>query len=125
VTFALQRTIDGLEARALIATDHDPDLGPPSAVVWVGGVYTIEQGRPERITATVRLSWLLDEAIGARRDGRISPRALIELVAEATGTTTLETAEQLELARQIARRPEPRLNGSSSQRLVDPGTSAR
>lgn len=51
VTFALQRTIDDLEARAIVATDHDPDLGPPSAV--------------EYRTDIARLSHLLGEAIGA------------------------------------------------------------
>ena len=155
VTFALQRTIDDLEARALIATEHDPDLGPASAadyrtdiarltklagqlghcaahpdperaaVVWVDGVYTIERGRPKRMTATVRLSRLLGEAIDARREGRISPGALIELVAEATGTTTLETAEQLNAARRIARRADALPNAEASQRLAGPGTSAR
>lgn len=88
------------------------------------GVYTIEQGRPERMTATTRLSELLGEAIGARRDGRMNPSVLIELVAEATGTTTLETAEQLELAREIARRADARPNGSSSHRLAGPGRSS-
>jgi hypothetical protein len=34
VTFAPQRTIDDLEARALIATDHEPDLGPPNAAEY-------------------------------------------------------------------------------------------
>jgi hypothetical protein len=155
VTFALQRTIDDLEARALIATEHDTDLGPASAaeyradigrltelsgqlghaparpdperaaVVWVDGVYTIEHGRPKRMTATARLSRLLGEAIEARREGRISPGALIELVAEATGTTTLQAAEQLEVARQIARRTDARPNAHTSQRLSGPGTSAR
>jgi hypothetical protein len=33
-TFALQRTIDDLEVRAIVATDHDPDLGSPSAVEY-------------------------------------------------------------------------------------------
>ena len=155
VMFALQRTIDDLEARALIATEHDPDLGPASAaeyradigrlaelagqlghtparpdperaaVVWVDGVYTIEHGRPRRMTATARLSRLLGEAIDTRREGRITPGALIELVAEATGTTTLETAEQLEVARQLVRRADARPNGSSSQRLAGPETPAR
>ena len=155
VIFALQRTIDDLEARAIVATDHDPDLGPSSAVeyradigrlsgllgqlghtpgradperaavVWVDGVYTIEHGRPKRMTATARLSRLLGEAIDARREGRISPSALIELVAEATGTTTLKTAEQLELARQIARRADAHPNAQTSQRLSGPETPAR
>jgi hypothetical protein len=155
VTFALQRTIDDLEARAIVATDHDPDLGPPSAVeyrtdiarlaellgqlghaparpdperaavVWVDGVYTIEQGQPRRMTATARLSELLGAAIEARREGRITPGLLIELVAEATGTTTLETAEQLKAARQLARRADARPNAQTSQRLAGPGTSAR
>jgi hypothetical protein len=155
VTFALQRTIDDLEARALIATDHDPNLGPPSAVeyradidrlaelsgqlghtpgrpdperaavVWVDGVYTIEHGRPKRMTATVRLSRLLGEAIDARREGRIMPGALIELVAETTGTTALETGEQLKAARQLARRADARPNAQTLQRLAGPETPAR
>ena len=155
VTFALQRTIDDLEARALIATEHDRDLGPASAVeyradigwlsgllgqlghtpgradperaavVWVDGVYTVEHGRPNRMTATARLSRLLGEAIDARREGRISPSMLIELVAEATGTTTLQAAEQLEAARQIARRADAHPNARTSQRLSGPETPAR
>jgi hypothetical protein len=32
VMFALQRTIDDLEARAIVATGRDPDRGPSSAV---------------------------------------------------------------------------------------------
>ena len=155
VTFALQRTIDDLEARALVATDQDPDLGPPSAaeyradidrlagllsqlgrpavapdpeqaaVIWFDGVYTIEAGRPQRMTATVRLSRLLADAIEARRDGRLTPNVLIELVAEATGTSMVDTAEQLRVARQIARRTDRQPERASSRHLAGPDTTSR
>lgn len=132
VTFALQRTIDDLEARAIVAADRDVDLGPSSAaeyrtdvhrlsallgqlghpaarpdperaaVVWFDGTYTIADGHPVRLTSPLDLEPLLEQAIERRRDGRLTPSVLIELVAEATGRDTAEVADQLVAARRAA-----------------------
>jgi hypothetical protein len=133
VTFALQRTIDDLEARAIVAADRDPDLGPPSAaeyradigrlagllgqlghpaarpdperaaVVWHDGTYTIDSGRPTRLVATPSLDRLLAQAIERRRDGRLTPGVLVDLLAETTGSSTVEVADRLVAARRAAR----------------------
>jgi hypothetical protein len=125
VTFALQRTIDDLEARAIVAADRDPDLGPSSAVeyrtdigrlagllgqlghpavrpdperaavVWFDGTYTIDGGRPVRLVATTTLDRLLAQAAERRRDGRLTPGVLIDLLAEATGSNVVEVADRL------------------------------
>jgi hypothetical protein len=50
---------------------------------------------------------------------------VIELVAETTGTTTLQTAEQLDVVRQIARRAGACPNSASTQHLAGPETTAR
>lgn len=79
LAYALQRTIDDLAARAIVAEHHDPELGPPSAqeyradirrlrgvldqiapdtrgpdpeqaaVRWLDGIYTIADGKPVRM----------------------------------------------------------------------------
>lgn len=79
VAYALQRTIDDLEARAIVAAHHDPALGPASAagyrvdirrltgvldqlaaqprdpdphqaaIGWIDGTYTIVDGHPVRM----------------------------------------------------------------------------
>jgi hypothetical protein len=133
VTFALQRTIDDLEARAIVAADRDPDLGPSSAVeyrtdigrlaglldqlghtaarpdperaavVWHDGTYTIDSGRPTRLVATPSLDRLLAQAIERRRDGRLTPGVLVDLLAETTGSSTVEVADRLVAARRAAR----------------------
>jgi hypothetical protein len=133
VAFALQRTIDDLEARAIVAADRDPDLGPSSAaeyradvdrlagllsqlghtaarpdperaaVVWFDGTYTIEGGRPVRLVSTTSLDRLLAQAIERRRDGRLTPGVLIDLLAETTGSSTVEVADRLVAARRAAR----------------------
>ncbi|MFA9432845.1 hypothetical protein [Egicoccus sp. AB-alg2] len=133
VTFALQRTIDDLEARAIVAADRDVDLGPSSAaeyradidrlaellgqlghtaarpdperaaVVWFDGTYTVDGGRPVRQIATSSLDRLLAEAIERRRDGRLTPGVLIDLLAETTGSSTVEVADRLVAARRAAR----------------------
>jgi hypothetical protein len=132
VTFALQRTIDDLEARAIVAADRDPDLGPSSAaeyradidrlagllsqlghtaarpdperaaVVWFDGTYTIDSGRPVRLISTTRLDRLLAQAAERRRDGRLTPGVLIDLLAETTGSSTVEVADRLVAARRAA-----------------------
>ena len=133
VTFALQRTIDDLEARALVATDQDPHLGPSSAaeyrtdighltgllgqlghtaarpdpqraaVVWFDETYTIDDDIPVRMTAAANLDRLLHQAIQRRRDGQLTPGDVIELLAEATGHATFEVADQLHVARRNLR----------------------
>ena len=133
VTFALRRTIDDLEARAIVAADRDADLGPASAaeyrsdigrlvgllgqlghpaarpdperaaVVWHDGTYGIDNGRPVRLLKTASLDRLLAEAIERRRDGRLTPGVLIDLLAETTGSGTAEVAERLADARRAAR----------------------
>jgi hypothetical protein len=133
VTFALQRTIDDLEARAIVAADRDPDLGPPSAaeyradigrlagllgqlghhaarpdperaaVGWHDGTYTIDEGRPVRLVSTTSLDRLLAQAAERRRDGRLTPGVLIDLLAETTGSSAVEVADRLVAARRAAR----------------------
>ena len=133
VTFALRRTIDDLEARAIVAADRDADLGPSSAaeyrsdigrlvgllgqlghpatrpdperaaVIWHDGTYGIDNGRPVRLLKTASLDRLLAEAIERRRDGRLTPGVLIDLLAETTGSGTAEVAERLADARRAAR----------------------
>ena len=159
VTFALQRTIDDLEARALVAARQDPHLGPASAaeyrtdiehlagllgqightaarpdperaaVVWFDDTYTIEGGTPVRMTAAANLDRLLDQAIRRRRDGQLTPGTVIDLLAEATGQSTFEVAEQLTAARQTARdadRAVERTPGRQlSRELSGPETSLR
>ena len=159
VTFALQRTIDDLEARALVAARQDPHLGPASAaeyrtdiehlagllgqightaarpdperaaVVWFDDTYTIEGGTPVRMTAAANLDRLLDQAIRRRRDGQLTPGTVIDLLAEATGQSTFEVAEQLTAARQAARdadRAVERTPGRQlSRELSGPETSLR
>ncbi len=62
VTFALQRTIDDLEARALVAVDRDVDLGPSSAAEYrddidrlagLLGQLGVAPGRPDPERAAV------------------------------------------------------------------------
>jgi hypothetical protein len=133
VTFALQRTIDDLEARAIVATDRDPDRGPSSAVeyradidrlagllgqlghpvarpdperaavVWHDGTYTADDGRPVRLVSTASLDRLLAQAAERRRDGRLTPGVLIDLLAETTGSSVVEVADRLATARRADR----------------------
>jgi hypothetical protein len=159
VTFALQRTIADLEARAIVVADRDVDLGPSSAaeyrtdidrlagllgklghsaarpdperaaIVWNDGTYTIEDGRPVRFTTTADLNRLLEQAIERRHDGRLTPGVLIELVAEATGSDTVEVAERLVAARRAAREADQPVDRSPvrqlSRELPGPETSLR
>jgi hypothetical protein len=134
LTFALQRTVDDLEARALVAVDRDVDLGPSSAteyrddigrlagllgqlgatptqpdaeraaVVWFDGVYTIDGDRPVRHRPQPVLTALLADAIEKRHDGRLTPGAIIETLAEVTGVDQLEVLRQLTEARRTAAR---------------------
>lgn len=133
VTFALQRTIDDLEARAIVAADRDPHLGPSAAVeyrgdidrlagllvqlghsaarpdperaavVWFDGTYAVDSGRPVRLVSTTSLDRLLAQAIERRQDGRLTPGVLIDLLAESTGATAVEVADRLVEARRAAR----------------------
>jgi hypothetical protein len=134
LTFALQRTVDDLEARALVAVDRDPTLGPASAaeyrddigrlsgllgqlgatpgrpdperaaVVWFDGVYTVDGDRPVRHQPSPALTTLLEAAIEKRHDGRLTPGAIIETLAEATGVDQIEVLRQLTEARRTAAR---------------------
>jgi hypothetical protein len=133
LTFALQRTVDDLEARALVAVDRDVDLGPSSAaeyrddigrlagllgqlgaapgrpdperaaVVWFHGVYTVDGDRPVCHQPQPVLTALLADAIEKRHDGRLTPGAIIETLAEVTGVDQLEVLRQLTEARRAAR----------------------
>ena len=153
--FALQRTIDDLEARALVATRQDPHLGPASAgeyrtdighlsgllgqlghtatrpdpgraaVVWFGETYTVEDGTPVRMTPAANLDRLLNQAIERRRDGQLTPGTVIDLLAEATGHTTLEVAEQLTAGRQAASRQDRTDGRELARRLSGPESSLR
>ena len=159
MVFALQRTIDDLEARALIAARQDPHLGPASAgeyrtdighlsgllgqlghtaarpdperaaVVWFGETYTVDAGTPTRMTPAANLDRLLDQAIRRRRDGQLTPHAVIELLAEATGHSRVEVAEQLTATRQATRQPADRDRQDHGRQLTrqlpGPETSLR
>jgi hypothetical protein len=163
VTFALQRTIDDLEARAIVAADRDPDLGPSSAaeyrtdigrlaglldqlghttarpdperaaLVWHDGTYTIDSGRPLRLVATTALDRLLSQAAERRRDGRLTPGLLIDLLAETTGSSVVEVADRLVAARRAARTSDRHLDAQAdrppvrqiSRELPGPETSLR
>lgn len=148
VAFALQRTIDDLEARAIVAADRDPDLGPSSAVeyradierlagllgqlghpavrpdperaavVWFDGTYTVDGGRPVRLISTTSLDRLLAQALERRRDGRLTPGVLIDLLAETTGSSTVEVADRLVDARRAARAADRHLD-TAADRTVD------
>ncbi len=132
VTFALQRTIDDLEARAIVAADRDADLGPSSAaeyrtdigllvgllgqlghpaarpdperaaVVWHDGTFGIDGGRPVRLRKAASLDRLLADAVERRRDGRLTPGVLIDLLAETTDSSTVEVVDRLADARRAA-----------------------
>jgi hypothetical protein len=159
VVFALQRTIDDLEARAIVATDRDPDRGPSSAVeyradigrlagllgqlghpaarpdperaavVWFDGTYTVDDGRPVRLIATPSLDRLLAQAAERRRDGRLTPGVLIDLLAETTGSSAVEVADRLAAARRAARTTDHQLDHTPtrqlSRELSGPETSLR
>lgn len=129
VVFALQRTIDDLEARAIVAIDRDVELGPPSAaeyradigrlagllgqlghpgarpdperaaIVWCDGLYTVDDRRPVRLTPTTGLDRLLDQLVARRVDDRLSAGALVELFADATGAELVDVADRLVEAR--------------------------
>jgi hypothetical protein len=129
VVFALQRTIDDLEARAIIAIDRDVELGPPSAaeyradigrlagmlgqlghpasrpvperaaVVWCDGLYTVDDGQPVRLTPTSGLDRLLEQLVARRDERRLTPGALIELFADAIGAELVDVADRLVDAR--------------------------
>jgi hypothetical protein len=147
VAFALQRTIDDLEARAIVAADRDPDLGPSSAaeyradidrlagllgqlghpaarpdperaaVVWHDGTYTIDDGRPDRLVSITSLDRLLTQAIERRRDGRLTPGVLIDLLAETTGSSAVEVADRLVAARRAARTTDRQLDRTPTRQL--------
>jgi hypothetical protein len=159
VTFALQRTIDDLEARAIVAAYRDVDLGPSSAaeyradidrlagllcqlghrparpdpgraaVVWFDGTYTIASGRPVRLVSTTSLDRLLAQAIERRRDGRLTPGVLIDLLAETTGSSTVEVADRLVAARRATRTVDRQGDRTPvrqlSRELAGPETSLR
>ena len=147
VTFALQRTIDDLEARALVATDQDPHLGPSSAaeyrtdighlsgllsqlghtaarpdpgraaVVWFDETYTIDEDIPVRMAAAANLDRLLQQTIQRRRDGQLTPGDVIELLAEATSQSTFEVADQLHAARRSLRDDSRQIDDDASRQL--------
>jgi hypothetical protein len=159
VVFALQRTIDDLEARAIVAADRDPDLGPSSAaeyrtdigrlaglldqlghttarpdperaaLVWHDGTYTIDSGRPLRLVATTALDRLLSQAAERRRDGRLTPGVLIDLLAETTGSSVVEVADRLVATRRAVRTTDHQLDRTPtrqlSRELSGPETSLR
>jgi hypothetical protein len=163
VTFALQRTIDDLEARAIVAADRDPDLGPSSAaeyradigrlagllgqlghpaarpdperaaLVWHDGTYTIDSGRPVRLVSTTALDRLLSQAAERRRDGRLTPGVLFDLLAESTGSSAVEVADRLVAAHRDIRTVDRHLDAPAdrtpvrqpSRELPGPETSLR
>ena len=147
VTFALRRTIDDLEARAIVAADRDADLGPSlaaeyrvdigrlagllgqlghpavrpdperAAVVWHDGTYAIAGGRPVRLLKAASLDRLLADAVERRRDGRLTPGVLIDLLAETTGSSTVEVVDRLADARRAARTADRNLDHAPARPL--------
>lgn len=93
LAYALLRTVDDLEARAVIAEHHDPDLGAVSAteyrtdirrlqtilaqiapgtrdpdpsqaaVRWLDGTYTVVHGHPVRLTAQPDVLSLVESSL--------------------------------------------------------------
>jgi hypothetical protein len=75
-----------------------------AALVWHDGTYTIDGGRPVRLVSTTALDRLLAQAAERRRDGRLTPGVLIDLLAETTGSSTVEVANRLVADRLVAAR---------------------
>jgi hypothetical protein len=155
LTFALQRTVDDLEARALVAIDRDKALGPASAaeyredigqlagllgqlghqpdrpdperaaVRWFDGVYVIDDRRPVQLQPRPELAALLETAIAKRHDGRLTPGAIIETLAEATGVDQLEVLRRLTDARSAARDADRHPAGLLARDLSGPDLSSR
>lgn len=110
LAYALQCTMDDLEARAIVAEHHDRELGltsaaeyrsdirqlrgvlgqispgirPPDpeqeAVRWLDGTYTIADGQPVAMVATPHVREILDAAITLLEAGRLSPDRARELL---------------------------------------------
>ena len=162
VVFALRRAMDDLEARGIVASGVDRDVGASlateyraditrlaglldqlglraagpdperAAVVWGDGVYTVTGGRAVRLIPTVELDRLLAEAIERRRDGRLTPGVLIDLLVVVTGHSSREVTDRLVDARHAARdaadhtslsddrRPDDTTTGQPSREPSDP-----
>ena len=112
LAYALQRTIDDLEARAIVAEHHDPEIGPISAceyradilrlrqvldqiaphtrgadperaaVNWIDGVYTVAHGVPVRMLPQLEVRNLRTPAVGPHRRRRQSLRGLLRRLAD-------------------------------------------
>lgn len=103
LAYALQRTMDDLEARAIVAEHHDAELGPASAaeyrsdirrlrgvldqvspgvrppdpeqaaVRWLDGTYTVADGEPVAMVSRPHAREILEAAIALLDTGRLSP----------------------------------------------------
>jgi hypothetical protein len=93
------------------AARPDPEQ---AAVVWL-------DGRPVRLRSTASLDRQLAQAIERRRDGRLTPGVLLEVLAEATGTEAVEVADRLgaarRVARNVARHPERTVDRTPARQL--------
>ncbi len=113
LAYAIQRTMDDLEARAIVAEHHDPELGPTSArdyraeiprlrsvldqispdirppdpeqaaVRWIHGTYTVVDGQPVPMLAQPELRELLEATTALRDAGLLSADQALDLLATA------------------------------------------
>ena len=112
LAYALLRTIDDLEARAIVAEHHDPEIGPISAreyradilrlrqvldqvapgtrdadperaaINWIDGVYTVADGVPVRMVSQAEIRNPRTTAVGAHRRRCRSLRDLLRHLAD-------------------------------------------
>lgn len=148
LAYAIQCTMDDLEARAIVAEHHDQELGPASAaeyradiqrlraaldqispgirppdpeqaaVRWLDGTYTVAAGKPVRMLAQPQLRELLEASLALRDAGLLSPDDALDLLATAIDRGHDEIPA--EPAHEIARTPAPELSARELTRDLDP-----
>ncbi len=120
LAYAIQRTMDDLEARAIVAEHHDPELGPTSArdyradiarlrsvlgqispdirlpdpeqaaVRWIDGTYTVVDGQPVPMLAQPELREVLEATTALRGAGLLPGDQALDLLASAIERGTPE-----------------------------------
>jgi hypothetical protein len=97
--------------------------------VWLDGICTVAGDRPVRLIAITRLDRLLVKALERRREGRLTSGVLIEVLAEATGSSAVEATDRLVNARRAARNTDRPVGRTPvrqlSRELHGPETSLR